>query len=887
MRQNSKHTSVADNPDSTVRGPLARVFRNAIAESILAAGPVKLVLVRGPAGFGKTTTMQQLRERVESAGTATAWMTLEPADNDLARFLTSLGEATAFLLSPSAKWTSPLDALRAIASCDTPFVLFLDDVENIRDSSVSGVLKEMVDRLPRRGQIVIGSRSLPDLGIGRLRARGELAEVGVEQLRFTPTEAGDLFRQLGLDLPDTQVRSLHEKTEGWIVALRLASLVVGRRGAADRFIESFDGNTDAVAEYLSQDVLEHQPEDAREFLLCTSVLRHLSLPACQALLPRLDCARLLDALVAGGVFLSPAPGLSGVFRYHSLFGGFLRAQLERTYPGRVQRLHLAASGWYESQARPVPAIDHAIEGGDFTQALDLLRIHVQDFLQLGRMRLLDRWFDAIAQSALTLDSELAVAAVWARCFTRGPWEALKQLQTSGVIGGADERVRAHIDAQRPLLLAMMDRYEEAAQVGEAGLAQLPTDVPFADSVLLNAMANAVMVLGRVQEAQQLLDQARQRPESGTFNRMYTESVNGVSDLVRGRLRQATARFRLAVTATPRAQDYAHTNGNAWAGVLYAGVIYEINDIEDADHLVNAYLPLARDVGLPDHMIESHRIRARIALGRGEVQAAHHALTELEFVGHQRQLPRVVASARLERARVFTLQGNAVAAREELARANDPVMWERVNRLHLLAHDTEDLFIGEQRWNIRFGRAVTAVSELEGAAKSATVDGRIRRALKLQTLLALALEAAGDPGKAINVITPVLNFAATEGFLRLFVDEGPDVAPLVARAMGALPDRPGDPVVAEHAQRILDHFGWGNESAPSQVDGLLQPLEPLTRKELDVLQLLAEGYSNTALSEKLFVSDSTVRTHLRSINMKLDTKSRTQAVHFGRRMGLIR
>src|SRR5690606_37069017 len=124
----------------------------------------------------------------------------------------------------------------------------------------------------------------------------------------------------------------------------------------------------------------------------------------------------------------------------------------------------------------------------------------------------------------------------------------------------------------PLLLSMMDRYEEAAQAGEAGLSALPTRVPFADSVLLNATANVVMVLGRSQESRQLLDSARSMPDSGAFNRMYTESVDGVADLARGRLRQATARFRLAVNATPRTQNYAHTNGNAWAGVLYAGVV---------------------------------------------------------------------------------------------------------------------------------------------------------------------------------------------------------------------------------------------------------------------------------------------------------------------------
>ncbi|WP_423459443.1 AAA family ATPase [Ottowia sp. VDI28] len=269
---------------------------------MLSSGVFKLVLVRGPAGFGKTTAMHQLRERFDQAGATTLWLGLEPADNDRSRFLKSLGEAVAVLRPQSPASASPLDAVRVIGSSSSPFVLFLDDMEVIRDPAVIGLLREMVDRLPPHGRIVIGSRSLPDLGVGRLRARGELVEVGVEQLRFTQAETADLFSQLGLNLSDAHVRKLHEKTEGWIAALRLASMVVGRRGIADGFIDSFDGATDAVAEYLSQDVLAHQPDDAREFLLCTSVLRHVSLPACQALLPHLDCVRLFDSLVAGGFF---------------------------------------------------------------------------------------------------------------------------------------------------------------------------------------------------------------------------------------------------------------------------------------------------------------------------------------------------------------------------------------------------------------------------------------------------------------------------------------------------------------------------------------------------------------------------------------------------------
>jgi len=170
---------------------------------------------------------------------------------------------------------------------------------------------------------------------------------------------------------------------------------------------------------------------------------------------------------------------------------------------------------------------------------------------------------------------------------------------------------------------------------------------------------------------------------------------------------------------------------------------------------------------------------------------------------------------------------------------------------------------------------------------AVAEGRLRRALKLQMLRALALDAQGDSAAAAAAICEVLASAAPEGFFRLLVDEGPDVAPLVARAMGTLRAQRHASVVLEHAERILGHFGWADEVPAASEKGPLQPVEPLTRKELNILQLLAEGYSNVALAEKLFVSDSTVRTHLRNINMKLDTKSRTQAVHYGRLMGLIR
>ncbi|MDP9993725.1 LuxR family maltose regulon positive regulatory protein [Variovorax boronicumulans] len=884
-----------------------QVPRTAIGEAIAAAG-AKLVLVRAPAGFGKTTAMAQIRERMEAQGTATAWLTLDRADNDVSRFLNCLAEAAQRLGVEEPRANGPFDAVAALAAHDAPFTLFLDDFEVVQEPAVLGLVREIIEQLPRRGQIVIGSRSLPDLSLGRLRARGQLMEIDTDRLRFTLEETSAFFglRQAhasqqasqGLQtLPADLLSQLHRKTEGWVAAIWLASMALERHGTETGFVERFSGSDRAVAEYLAEDVLAHQPKEIRDFLLRTSILRQLDASVCQALNPRIDCAAILEQLAAANLFLTPVSGDGRAWRYHSLFADFLRAQLAREQPGEIERLHLAASGWYESHDRPVPAIDHAIEGGDHPHALTLLDSYAGQFLEQGRMRMLARWFSAIPEHQLRAHPFLQPIALWATCFTHGPWEAMQMLEQSGCLDSEIPAVRASAHTLVPLLLAMQDRHDEAYEVGGPCLARLPTGLPFADSVLLNAMAHILAVRGDQREAQRLLDAARREQGNSTFNRMYTESLAGLFDLHEGRLRQATARLRMAVDTT-HAVSYNHSHGNAWAGVLYAGVVYESNQLPQADHLLNVYLPLARDVGLPDHMILSHVMRSRIAFHAGDIDAAVQALTELEYLGHHRQLPRVVAGAKLERSRMLLLQGNGPASRDELLRADDPELWERERRQRLPAHDLDYLALAKARWDIAFGDARAALTVLDAEMHAAIASNRYRRVLKLRVLRAMALQRAGEVAAAIEEISAVLQTASQEGFMRLILDEGPAVGMLVqryanaaaaqeAQASSSAPSTRGDPILADYLQRLLQAMGpmaaVDAEAAPAS-DAIK---EPLTRKEIRVLQLLAEGYSNNAMAEKLFVSDSTVRTHLRNINMKLDAKSRTQAVAIARKFRMIR
>jgi LuxR family maltose regulon positive regulatory protein len=295
------------------------------------------------------------------------------------------------------------------------------------------------------------------------------------------------------------------------------------------------------------------------------------------------------------------------------------------------------------------------------------------------------------------------------------------------------------------------------------------------------------------------------------------------------------------------------------------------------------------------MILSHAMRSRLAFHTGDIDAAFQALTELEYLGHHRQLPRVVAGAKLERSRMLLLQGNGPASHDELLRAEDPALWERERRQRLPAHDLDYLALAKARWDIAFGDARAALATVDAELHAALASARNRRALSLKVLRALALQRIGDAPAALDEIGEVLQTASQEGFMRLIVDEGAAVATLVHRYAAAQHDSSrgatggtSDPILADYLQRLLQAVGpmpasAGEVEAPA--GDAMQ--EPLTRKEIRVLQLLAEGYSNSAMAEKLFVSDSTVRTHLRNINMKLDAKSRTQAVAIARKLGVIR
>lgn len=870
--------------------PLASAFdvaRSAICERVLAVPAARVVLVRAPAGFGKTTVMLQLRERLKAQGLKSSWLTVDEADNDVGRFLSFLSAALETIgVSPVMAPTDDamglaLCILDGIASHEVPFVLFLDDLETLHNPAVFSFIAQVVEQLPPGAQLVLGSRQVPAIGLGKLRARGRLVEVEAVELRFSMAETSSfLLEQCGLKLAPEQVGQLQGSTEGWAAALWLASLALERREDAAQFIAGFSGSNAAVAQYLAEDVFAKQPEAIRRFLLDTCVLDGLSPALCDALRGASDSAAVLSQLEEANLFLIPLDG--GSYRYHSLFAEFLRAQLARLDPARTAVLHQAAARWYLDEGRAIPALRHALASQDRALAVPLLLREAPGLMEEGRFALLLDCFDALPASVLEEQPALRLLQLWAVTFTRGATEAFRLLEPLEAAAlGATER--GQLMVMRPLLLGMMDRIDESYEALQQVTAlQLPLD-RFAQGILAISRATVLMMLGRYSEARQRADEARRSQEGAAsiINQQWTEWSEGSVDLIQGRLQQAIVRLRLAANGVGTA-----SSGTLLAGVVLAEALYESDQCEQAERLLRVYVPFTREQRMPDQLISAHIVLSRIVGDRGDQEQALALLTELEQIGNFAGLPRAVASARLERARRLLAQGDAAAAREQLARADVPAVWAMVSRMTLLANDAETLTVGRLRYRIRTGPAGETLGELKAELEAAEHAQRHRRALKLRLLYAEALQLDGQGNLAMRTLGKALRFAASEGFVRSFIDEGPVIEGMLRQFYNSRHGEPDDsagPLPAAHLERLLRASG-GGESAPRVATALL---EPLTRKEQQVLELLGEGYSNEKMSEKLFISDATVRTHLRSINVKLDARSRAQAVAIARRLGLIR
>ena len=304
--------------------------------------------------------------------------------------------------------------LNEIAIVSDNFVLVLDDYHVIDSEPVDQALTFLLEHLPPQMHLVITTREDPSLPLARFRARGQLTEIRVADLRFTRSEAAGFLNQaMGLELSEENIAALETRTEGWIAGLQLAAISVREQDDIPSFIKAFAGDHRYIVDYLVEEVLQHQSESVRNFLLQTSILSRLTGPLCEAVTGQDGSGNLLETLERSNLFVVPLDNKRYWYRYHHLFGDVLRAHLMEEQPDQVPILHQRASEWYERNDSRTDAICHALASQDYNRTADLAELA---WSEMDRNRQSAAWLDwvrALPGEVVRARPVLSVGYAWA------------------------------------------------------------------------------------------------------------------------------------------------------------------------------------------------------------------------------------------------------------------------------------------------------------------------------------------------------------------------------------------------------------------------------------------------------------------------------------------
>src|SRR5215218_7065443 len=887
------------------RGRLDNVPRPRLYERLDESVRRELTVVSAPAGFGKTTLLADWSWRSELP---VAWASLDERDDDPVRFFLYLiaaigtihedfGETTrSFLRSlQSREELEPvLTALsNEILELPRDFVIVLDDYHAIRSEIIHNTLGFLLDHSPPPMHLVVAGRTSPPLPLSRLRARGQLTEIHATDLRFTRKEAADfLGRTMGLNLTGESVAALEEGTEGWIAGLQLAAHAL--RGGEDvvRPVEAFVGGARHVYDYLADEVLSHQPEDVREFLLKTSIVETLSGPLCEALTDADDGREMLERLERANLFLVPLDEGGRYYRYHHLFAAFLRERLQRVHPDAILELHRRAGLWYEGDGCLAGAVEHALAAEDFDRAADLIEEETGVRRRYVDASLLLRWLGTLPDGVVRHRPRLCLLYAWAfvhsgeledaERWLRDAEATLRLGDEASTVGLSDEEhtMLGEICIVRARMAAMRENAPLTTELSNRALDLLPEDELHLRGDVALDLGHAYCSVGDLESASEAFARAAAtgRAADDLRTALFALRYQASLEISRGRLRKAEDLLldglRLAESrpeGVPSVAGMIHTG----MGELH----YERGALDEARQLLETGIEHGRRSGEAKILVYGYVNLARVQMARGDAEEAHSLIREAG-----RLTPRWPLIWAWQ-ARFYLAQGDvqsAVRWAREYGATQDylsyPRHFERITMARVL--------LGE-------GRIDEALGYLDRLLENARSEGRMAHAIELLTLLALASERRDARGEALGHLERALALAEPEGFVRLFVDEGPPMAALLERLIQQPRDDGSYAATPDgYTGRLLEHFAaetglYGNSGNEVSRSGRGPGLEPLSEREIEVLELVAAGRSNSEIAGELYLSVGTVKAHVHHIFGKLLVRNRSQAVARARELRLLR
>ena len=880
-----------------------------------AAGP--LTLVSAPAGSGKTTL---LTEWARATSMPVAWLSLESADSEPARLLAYLFVALQTLderIGQQAKLIPDLQSfsdyervLSSLINDLTSYLpadaaLVLDDYHVLEDEDVQKILSFLLEHAPDHLHLLLGTRVDPSLPLARLRAHGHLSEIHAETLRFALTEVEAFLCAMELELGKEGLRSLEQRTEGWIAGVQLAALAL--RGHADSaaFLDSFRGNHRFVLEYLSDEILSRQEPRVRAFLLQTSILERFSGSLCDALVEQSGSQVILEELRHANLFVSALDDTGEWYRYHALFAEGLRHQLLQQEPELVPRLYTRASMWYEEHGMPYEACDSALQAKDFLRAALLVERLANRMIGRVEFSVLRRWLDQLPAEIVAERPALRVAATWVSLTDDNHGEKLDQtiaslqqsLQEHALETRNVEWAEAHANLNFMRIMQELGRNNPtgAIEIVQQTLQVLPEEATYMRGVVGLCMsivqASVYRLSGDLTAAERVLSEASVQTRLTDFHFLHLIATVSLIEIyeAQGELQKINRLYEQLLQMV-RTNKQPLPEMTVWIAAGYAKLLLEWNKLDEAEVYVQKAQAACQKINIPELALSYRFIQLGISFARGRQQEAQALLREIEEdVAHMPSDPasEIVMQARvrllLQRDQVdeaaFMLGTNGVKYDNPLKDPPDDVFFVKYITLARVLIAQARAYPAETYLT----QALALLERLRAVYERAGIVGHL---IEILLLSALALQTQGETSRALTILERAVALASPGGFVRLFADEGEALARLLARLLAQKPAHSlyiRTLLAATTPERAPGHVNTPR-SNPSTLT--LTLLEPLSAREQEVLALLAAGLSNQEIAARLVIAPNTAKRHVKNILGKLDAANRTQAVARAREAGLL-
>ncbi len=856
----------------------------------------KLTLISAPAGFGKTTLITACLQQA-AADYRACWVSLDSSDNDLNRFLTYLiaaiqtidpdfahGLLSTLTTLPSPEPDSLTRALlNELTALPQAIIVVLDDYHVITNTAIHTSLEMLVDYLPPTVHLVLTSREEPPLALPRWRVRNQLTDIRADDLRFQMQEARDFLQQtMGLELTETAVSTLESRTEGWIAGLQLAAMSLRSHTNPDAHIDSFTGSDRLVTDYLISEVLSHQPPDMQHFLLHTAILERFNAALCDHLLNQTGSQNMLDMLEQSNLFLIPLDNQRNWYRYHHLFAELLRHRLGRdAAETAVFHLHLRAADWFLAQGERSAAIQHTLQAQDFDRAAQLVAETPTHMLwEQSGGGLLRQWGHALPAAALRQHPRAAFLIASAHMIVGEIKMVQEYLQMIDklVQGGTETAVsiRAELSLLKAILARNDDNHQQALGLLEQAQPHLPSTDLTLQTIADMQLAVNYYELGHLTQSQNAIRHAQQRlttdNEANLSLWLQARQMQGRLAMIRADLTEAEQIYKEGMRV---ANQFGQTN--PMIGLMYNGlgdIYFEWNEIEQAAQFYRRSVELGNRTGITDILIEANLGEAAIAVYQGDTDKTEAILDDLlglirpsKLAGIMEAGEAITASFYLQMGRVETAVRWANASGYRLT---DKLSYRQNNYYRLLV----EIRLAECRATGETGtlpQILTLITYLHTLLQSARHRHGV---IETRILKALTLAEMGDQPAALASLQSALDAAQPGSYTRTFVRFGQPMHTLLKQVEHADPN---------YVRHLLTAFLQESKS-PAEFANM--PPFALTKRELDVLMQLAAGLTNKEIEAALFISQNTVRTHIKNLYSKLHAENRTQAINQARKLGIL-